>query len=674
MKYLILFGVLFSCFFCVNAQTEKENLALCLDGKDNCVCIGMGIIEAPWTVEAWVKGNDSDWKESEVVIGGGEYSILSYADNNPLQIKNGKLHSTKAGLWSSSVMDDKWHHVAVSCDGKTTRLFLDGKVVDQKEISMAILPGTIGTDNSPETTFGGLIDEVRIWTDAISESTLKEWMNAPLRASHPDIKKLKGYYPFDEVLEESSVNWVGKGYQPYHIRNYRYEYKEELPLAHTDINDNQSFGKEDFPQEVFNAIVIESEWDVDQGSKDNQFLKIRIAVRGTNKPLKVNELTLDLSGTTSLQDISDIHVYYTGSKAKSGIKAELFGTGIKPQQKIVLKAKKEAIELKPGINYLLITANIKPDAGIGNVVNIKVPSLKLNGKKYLPETSEGMQKKQIKSRQGYNLRVLQWNIWHGGVRVGNTKADRVIELIKVANPDIVTIQEGYGSQEKIAEATGLFLQTPSPKDNLVLLSRYKMEKLPTKKTFYSNPAKITLPNGREILVNSSWLHYAYRPAYTGDFPEKGLDTEVWVKEDSILALANIRHTIEEDINPVKSDENMAVIIGGDFNSFSHLDWTKAAAPLHYGYGPVDFPVSRFMYENGYKDSFREVNPDEVSRPEGTYANIFGHLYNSRIDFIYYSGKGIKPVFSKIIRTAPEIDDVWVSDHEAVITDFEVEPN
>ena len=34
---------------------------------------------------------------------------------------------------------------------------------------------------------------------------------------------------------------------------------------------------------------------------------------------------------------------------------------------------------------------------------------------------------------------------------------------------------------------------------------------------------------------------------------------------------------------------------------------------------------------------------------------------SRIDFIYYKG-GLKVLSSKIVRTAPEIDYVWASDH------------
>ena len=167
-----------------------------------------------------------------------------------------------------------------------------------------------------------------------------------------------------------------------------------------------------------------------------------------------------------------------------------------------------------------------------------------------------------------------------------------------------------------------------------------------------------------------WLRYAYRPEYTSGYAEKGLDPSVWVAEDSILALPDIRNIYTKDIAP-NLETDMPVIVTGDFNSCSHLDWTERAKPLHHGYGPVAFPASRYMLENGFKDSFREKNPDEIAYQGGTVAAIYGQMQMSRIDFIYYKG-GLKVLSSKIVRTAPEIDYVWASDHAAVLTVFEVE--
>lgn len=675
MKYI--YSLLVTICFVISsfAQNSDVNLALRMDGDDNNVRTGMCMLDGSWTLEAWIKGNDNSWKDLEVVIGGGEYSQFNITDNLPLVIDHGRLHNVGADLWSPDVLDDQWHHVALTGDDYKTCLYLDGNLVDKKDKRISVLPGAIGLNEGKPTTFGGFIDEVRIWKSALSIETIQNWMGKPIENTHPDFSALVGYYNFDDGFGDVSINWVGKGTQAYHLRNGRNEYYGKAPLAYTVVCDNPRFIKPIKKQSLFNAVVIPSEWDVDQGSVDDQILKLRIAVTGTEKPMSLKTLTLDLSHTTSLDDIDKIHVYYTGKTAKSNVKTELFGEGKKPKERMVFKSKK-GFSLTPGINYFLVTADIAPKAASGNIVKISVPSFKLGKKSYKPECSEGVLNKHILENKVNNpniVKVLQWNIWHAGIHVGLDGPNRIIDLIKASKADIITMQEGYGSQKRIKDSLGYYMQTPSLKDNLVLFSRYPIMQIPTKRTFNSNPGKISLPNGREILVNACWLRYAYRPEYTYCYQNTGCDPDGWVKEDSELGLKDIEDILASDTNPYIVDGETPTIIGGDFNSCSHLDWTKEAAPLHGGYGPVLFPISKFLLDKGYKDSFRYLNPNEIERPEGTFAVIYGHLQYSRIDFLYYKGSGIRPVSSKIIRSAAEIDDVWASDHAAVMTVFEIEP-
>lgn len=677
MRHLFIFFFLYSVVITSVAQSPTLNLALHLDGKDNNVRTGIRILNAPWTLETWIKGDDKSWKDQEIIFGGGEYSQLNITDYLPLVIEKGKLHSTQADLWSENVLDDQWHHIALSCDGTATKLYLDGEVIDSKPVAVSVLPGALGINESDSTSFGGLMDEVRVWNSALPTETIQAWMNKPLAPTHPQFKTLIAYYNFDDGIDDVSVNWVGKGDQAYHIRNGRVDYKGTIPMAYTVVNDNPKFiHTPDKPQELFNAVVIDSEWDADQGTQDDQILKLRIAVTGTQSPLSLTELSLDLSEMTSFADISRVHIYYTGKNARSDTRTELFGNGKAPKGKMTFKASKGAIELTPGINYLLVTADISDKATFGNKIKINVPSFKLDKTNYIPETSEGQIEKRITCNSSSNpniVKVLQWNIWHGGQHVGNDGRSRIIDLLKASNADIITMQEGYGGQQRFKDSLGYNMQTPSLKDNLVLFSRYPLTSIPTEKTFNSNPTKITLPNGRQLLVNACWLRYAYRPEYSCNYPNSGHDPRIWVAEDSILALVDMKHILEKDTKPYLTDDDTPVIIGGDFNSCSHLDWTAAAAPIHYGYGPVPFPTTIYMQEEGYKDSFREINPDEIRRPEGTFAVIYGQLQVSRIDFLFYKGKGIKAVASKIIKTTPEIDDVWASDHAAVLTTFELTP-
>lgn len=455
MKYVI---ILILCI-CSSLQMQgalsalkggKSNLALHLDGKDNNVRTGMGILEPSWTLESWIKGDDCQWDSLEVIIGGGEYSELKWVDYLPLVVKEGKIHSSRANLSSPQILDDQWHHVALTCDGKQTILYLDGKQVDKADTATAILPGAIGV-HDVYYTFGGLIDEVRVWRSALPEQTIRRWMNRPVEATHPAFKSLWGYYNFDDLKDETSVNWVGKGHQAYHIRNGRNKYNEKAPLAHAVPNDNPAFKEFDGNQQLFNAVIIQSEWDADQGSKNDQALKLRIAVQGSKNPLKLTELKLDFTGTTDLADIEQIHIYSTGSEARSTQRKELFGNGHTPEQSLTLRPTHgEEILLQPGINYFLLTFDVRSKATPGHTLYASVPFFKLNGKKIIPETSAEEVRKQVtcnNQTQSNIVKVLQWNIWHGGIHLGNEGQQRVLDLIRSSRADVIMMQEAMASNK-----------------------------------------------------------------------------------------------------------------------------------------------------------------------------------------------------------------------------------
>lgn len=671
-------SLLITCMFTgmILARAQAVNQALLLDGNDNNPCIGMDIIRRQWTVEAWIKGNDNVWKEREVIIGGGEYSEYPHVDNRPLMILNGHLHSSKANITATDILDSNWHHVAATCDGLETKLYLDGREVGSAKGAVDILPGAIGTNDMDSSTFGGCMDEVRIWTAALPAATIRQWMHQPLTPRHRNFSMLKGYYTFDDMQDDVSLNLVGKGHQAYHMRNTRKKYKGKLPLAVLVKNDNPLFTMPVENQQLFNAVTIQSEWDADQGSNNNQVLKLRIAVNGSKRPLKLTGLQLNLSHSTALSDIAAVHVYYAGQSPRAAGRKELFGTGSVPQDHMnLLLPAADGYSLQNGVNYFLVTFDVKKDATPGDTLSASVASFSLNGTAYTPEAAPSNIVKTVVSSSvtdPHVVKLLQWNIWHGGVHAGNNGPNRVKELLRQTGADIISMQEAYGTQQFLADSLGFYLQTSAPGANLALFSRYPLEKHPSNDNFKSNTATVQLPNNRKLLVGNWWLRYAYKHEYTDFYPIPGFNTDDWVKEDSELAVADARKNIEQDIDPVlKTAGPLPVILAGDFNSGSHLDWTSRAAFLHYGYGPVALPSSKLMLEHGYRDSYRELQPDEVTHQGGTFAAIYGHLQTSRIDFIYYKGQGIKAVSSKIIRTAPEIDDVWPSDHAAVLTVFDI---
>ncbi|MCZ4696191.1 endonuclease [Ancylomarina euxinus] len=671
MKFLLIF---LACLSFTLGKAQQINYALELDGLDNDLRIGMDTINTHWTLEAWIKGNDNNWREQEVIIGGGEYANLDDYDYYPLVIRNGRVHSNFANISSTTILDSNWHHIAVTCNGKTTSLYLDGVEEASANKATSIIPGCVGSNTEKDKTFAGLIDEVRIWEQALSSKEINKWKNRALDAEHPAFSNLKGYYTFDDYQKEMSVNLVGRSVEPYHLIITRIDKYGTVPLAKHMVNRNPHFKKWDKNMKLFSAVCQHTEWDSDQGAKDEQLIKLRLVVHGDGSALKLRELNLDFSETDVLSDISKVRVYYTGKSAHSSLKEKLFEIDRFKSAKVKFtKSASEAKVLSAGINYFLVTIDVKPNAEIGHALDAKVSSFKLNNKVYVPQDGSSIIKKEVNSNSTNNpniYRVLSWNIWHGGRHLGDVGPQRVKDIVKATNADVVLMQESYGSQKMIADSAGYLLYTPGNKDNLAIHSKQdQFEPIDSKvSTFKSIGIKTKAENKQMLAVFDWWLPYAYRPEYTSVYLNQGLDTNIWIDEDKALAVADAEKIISLEIDSIVTDLKMPVIVGGDFNTFSHQDWTKEAAEIHYGYGPVDFPTSHTMLNHGFIDSYRERNPNEVTHPGGTWAASMGFL-NARIDFIYYKGDHITTQASKIIRNPKEIDDVWPGDHAAVLSTF-----
>lgn len=667
MKHLILLHLSFYLLlFCFTSNAQSVNMAASLDGIDNVMSIGSKIIEPPFTLEMWYKPDDSEFKEMEVLVGGkGLHSV----DIFPLTLEKGVLSNKAAGLSSGVVSTPEWHHAALICDGSSTMLYYDGEMVAKKDTVISILPCDIGYqyNGKKKTLFAGEVDEFRIWSEAIPGKILRNWKGKDVTPKHPYFEDLAVYFNFDSELIDHAVNPAGTGHQPYHLRNGRIDvYNETLPIACSVPSENPSFKSRcSEKQKLFNAVVVESEWDTERGAKQDQILKLRVFVSGSARPLKIKSLQLE-ARDVNLENITKLQIWDAGQTPRCKEKKLLCTIdNLRKSFNVTLPGK--GLELKSGVNYILLTADISEEAEIGDFIRFSVPSFKLGLRKVKPLTTDETLPKEIivKSGQGI-LNVVQWNIYQGGKHVGNDGVARVTDLLKASGADLITMQEGYGSQKSISEALGMNMLTREENANLALLSRYPISALPTSDSFKSNPAFVTLPDDNRIFVDDLWIRYTSNPAYTENYIDPGQNTGEWIEGDKHLGLVDITAIINNDTLPYVTDDS-DIILSGDFNSGSHLDWTDPC--LHYGYGNLKLPISIYMSEQGFQDSFREINPDEVKRSEGTWAVTFGHLQRNRIDYIYYKGPHLKAIHSKIIRTAPEIDDVWASDHAAMNTIF-----
>lgn len=104
--------------------------------------------------------------------------------------------------------------------------------------------------------------------------------------------------------------------------------------------------------------------------------------------------------------------------------------------------------------------------------------------------------------------------------------------------------------------------------------------------------------------------------------------------------------IQDFLTRAKQDiaSGKVVILGGDFNEASHLDWTEAVKNLYDHRGTViNWSSTATLSKAGFKDSYRVLYPDEVNYPGFTWPAQSSWTPKSderdRIDYIFYYDNG-----------------------------------
>jgi len=267
------------------------------------------------------------------------------------------------------------------------------------------------------------------------------------------------------------------------------------------------------------------------------------------------------------------------------------------------------------------------------------------------------------------LKVMTWNIWHGGLH-GPAEKDfikdfantvNVLKVIQQHKPDILLMQETYCCGMEIAKQVG-YPYSWRGSSNLSIHSKFPIvDTIEIFKPFNSHAAVVNVDGNRLLLVNI-WLHYL--PDFFNDIIHYSTDS--LIAGEGATRLTEINEILKE-VKHLEKQLGLPVIIGGDFNSGSHMDWVESTKSFHYN-KVVEWPVSKFMADNGFIDSFREANPDPLTTMEGTWGFLDDAIISDRIDYVYYKGEGLETKSSVIVMDDPP-DGFFNSDHRAVLTTF-----
>ena len=288
------------------------------------------------------------------------------------------------------------------------------------------------------------------------------------------------------------------------------------------------------------------------------------------------------------------------------------------------------------------------------------------------------------------LKVLIWNILHAGNDV-KEGPEKILALIRRTGADICLLQESYDIDGDRPMA-GAWLagelgwnQFQGASSHLCVLTHFPI----LEDYFYSSGhgigARLDLDEGREVVAYSTWIDYR-STIWWHLHNDPGISDEDLLKCETELSsrYAQTQGIIGHLKTEGHLDGSRPLLVGGDWNCPSHLDWVEeaeAAMPLSRRALPL--PSSLEMESTGFTDSFRAVHPDPLTVQGNTWSPMYQDTPPNRIDRLYVknpaSGFALIPVAATVFPEEDEYEDNSIpidqrefpSDHAAVLVEFRI---
>ncbi len=258
-----------------------------------------------------------------------------------------------------------------------------------------------------------------------------------------------------------------------------------------------------------------------------------------------------------------------------------------------------------------------------------------------------------------SLSLLVFNVEYGGSPATN-------QVIADLDADVVGVLESYNELPQIAAKTGYRYYNVG----LQIMSKYPILEPSRANGLYSY---IEVRPGEAVAMINTHLDYVQ------DGPNRlarGVPVADVLATEEEVRVASINTLLPSATRLL--DDGWPVLLTGDLNQPSHLDWTAETAAQHGGLGPVAWPVSEELVKAGLRDAYREAYPDPVTHPGNTWGGVAGSKGSPRrIDYAYVGG-AVDVVSSEVVgeqggdsvgRGYPK----WTSDHRAVFSQLTVTP-
>jgi len=288
------------------------------------------------------------------------------------------------------------------------------------------------------------------------------------------------------------------------------------------------------------------------------------------------------------------------------------------------------------------------------------------------------------------VKVLVWNAWRGGNEV-DEGPEKILAVIRESQADVVLLQESYDINGDrpllgawLAEQLG-WNQHQGDSPHLCILTRYEMAETFAHEPWHGVGARLVHSSGREFLAWSIWLDYRdYIPYVLRDSPEITDEDLLKCEFERSQRLPQAQRLVERLNELGHTQSPLPLLVGGDWNTPSHLDWTKDTKRVFRRRRVLDLPVSTLMQDKGFTDVYRMIHPDPVHHPGITWSPMFRGTKEKeqgfdRIDRLYlheYSPSWKLEPVSTIVYPEVWEDDliavpgrIFPSDHSAVLLEM-----
>lgn len=308
--------------------------------------------------------------------------------------------------------------------------------------------------------------------------------------------------------------------------------------------------------------------------------------------------------------------------------------------------------------------------------------------------------------------LLQWNIWQEGTSVKGGYDAIVDELVRL-KPDFVTFSEvrNYHNTNFAQRITSSLRERGETYYSFYsydtgLLSRYPITDSLTVFPCVDDHGSIyrLLCEGKGV----KWAVYTAHLDYLNDtyYELRGYDGSTWrhipILRDSAEIIRRNNLSQRDDgirafLRQAAIDEanGYRIVLGGDFNEPSLLDWVASTRYLYDHQGLIiSWPCTTMLHEAGYTDVWRAKWPDPLTHPGFTFpADNPDVAVNrltwaplgderERIDYLFVKGKGIRVTDARIFGPEGSIAysrrvanptrepfikplGVWPTDHKGV---------